>query len=124
MRALEQTACVHVALCGRKCALKEALWGHDEDGGRRFFEALPKRGRRSQLRMHGINFTSSRVAHAWTCLWCRLCANLMGVCPILGVLGAQPERMVWVMMRKMVDDGEVAKMHGFLRKHGVKKKLH
>ena len=45
----------------------------------------------------------------------------MGVYPILGVLGAQPERMVWVMMRKMVDDGEVAKMHGFLRKHGVKK---
>ena len=43
----------------------------------------------------------------------------MGVYPILGVLGAQPERMVWVMMRKMVDDGEVAKMHGFLRKHGV-----
>ena len=39
----------------------------------------------------------------------------------MGVLGAQPERMVWVMMRKMVDDGEVAKMHGFLRKHGVKK---
>ena len=37
----------------------------------------------------------------------------------MGVLGAQPERMVWVMMRKMVDDGEVAKMHGFLRKHGV-----
>ena len=49
---------------------------------------------------------------------------MMGVYPILGVLGAQPERMVWVMMRKMVDDGEVAKMHGFLRKHGVKKKLH
>ncbi len=48
----------------------------------------------------------------------------MGVYPILGVLGAQPERMVWVMMRKMVDDGEVAKMHGFLRKHGVQKKLH
>ena len=45
----------------------------------------------------------------------------MGVYPILGVLGAQPERMVWAMMRKMVDDGEVAKMHGFLRKHGVKK---
>ena len=45
----------------------------------------------------------------------------MGVYPILGVLGAQPERMVWAMMRKMVDGGEVAKMHGFLRKHGVKK---
>ena len=45
----------------------------------------------------------------------------MGVYPILGVLGAQPVRMVWVMMRKMVDDGEGAKMHVFLRKHGVKK---
>ena len=42
MRALEPTACVHVALCGRKCALKEALWGHDEDGGRRFFRSIAK----------------------------------------------------------------------------------
>ena len=74
--------------------------------------------------MDGINFTSLCVAYAGAGLWCRLCANLMGVYPILGVLGAQPERMVWAMMRKMVDDGEVAKMHGFLCKHGVKKKLH